>query len=275
MDDEQLITLWLHGKSANTRDAYLRDICTFSDFVDVPFPQVRLVDLQQYDLSLERYKASTRARKISAVKSLLSFGHQFGYLPSNVGASVKTPRSKDTLSERILDEDTVQDLIASEPDPRNRLIMSVLYLTGMRVSELCEITWRDVGRQPAGLQINIFGKGGRTRTVLLPKYLDTPLAGLSSAAAPDDPVFASKKTGGPLHRSQVYRIVRRAAHRVGLAGKVSPHWLRHAHASHALDNGAPTHLVQATLGHRSMATTGRYAHARPRDSSARYIRLRS
>jgi integrase/recombinase XerD len=66
--------------------------------------------------------------------------------------------------------------------------------------------------------------------------------------------------------------VRRAAKRAELEvkTKVSPHWLRHAHATHALERGAPIHLVQATLGHASVATTGRYLHARPTDSSARY-----
>jgi integrase/recombinase XerD len=67
--------------------------------------------------------------------------------------------------------------------------------------------------------------------------------------------------------------VRQAARRAGLALPVSPHWLRHAHASHALDRGAPLHLVQATLGHTSIATTGRYLHARPRESSSRFLGL--
>lgn len=65
--------------------------------------------------------------------------------------------------------------------------------------------------------------------------------------------------------------MRAAAQRAGIPAPVSPHWLRHAHASHALDRGAPIHLVQATLGHASMTTTGHYAHARPEDSSARYL----
>ena len=84
------------------------------------------------------------------------------------------------------------------------------------------------------------------------------------------PVFESRQ-GGPLSAVQVLRIVRKAAQRAGLELAVSPHWLRHAHASHALDHGAPIHLVQATLGHASVATTGRYLHARPSDSSARYL----
>ena len=70
---------------------------------------------------------------------------------------------------------------------------------------------------------------------------------------------------------EVHRIVKAAAARAGLSAAVSAHWLRHAHASHALDRGAPIHLVQATLGHSSVATTGRYLHARPNDSSSRYL----
>lgn len=77
--------------------------------------------------------------------------------------------------------------------------------------------------------------------------------------------------GGHLDRTQVYRIVKAAASRAGIEGNVSPHWLRHAHASHSLDRGAPLHLVQATLGHSSVATTERYLHARPNDSSAMYL----
>src|ERR1700680_491265 len=86
-------------------------------------------------------------------------------------------------------------------------------------------------------------------------------------------VFASRKGGGHLDRSQVLRIVQQAARRAGIRRKVSPHWFRHAHASHAMDRGAGIHLVQATLGHASITTTGKYLHARPKDSSARFLGL--
>ena len=83
-------------------------------------------------------------------------------------------------------------------------------------------------------------------------------------------MFRSRK-GGHLDPSAVHRIVKAAAERAGLSEEVSAHWLRHGHASHSLERGAPIHLVQATLGHASVATTGRYLHARPTDSSARYL----
>lgn len=269
-DDECLIALWLHGKSENTRDAYFRDILLFTDFVDKPLPRVSLGDIQAYADSLAEYKASTRARRLSSLKSLLAFGHRLGYLPVDVGALVKPPPVKDTLAERILTEQDMAAIIRSEPNARNRLILDLLYKSGMRVSELCALTWRDVREGRGGLQVTVFGKGGRTRVVLLPPGLSARLAASRGETDASDAIFQNNE-GAALHRSQVYRIVRSAARRVGLAEPVSPHWFRHAHASHALDHGAPTHLVQQTLGHASLATTGRYTHARPKDSSALYI----
>ena len=109
--------------------------------------------------------------------------------------------------------------------------------------------------------------------MLLPASLLRELAAYRGDAPDEAPVFRSREGGasGRLSPSQVHRVVKAAARRAGLSGAVSAHWLRHAHASHALDRGAPIHLVQATLGHASVATTGRYLHARPNDSSARYL----
>ena len=81
----------------------------------------------------------------------------------------------------------------------------------------------------------------------------------------------TSRSGKHLDPGRVCVIVRRAAEQAGIAAKVSPHWLRHAHASHALDHGAPIHLVQAALGHSSVATTSAYLNARPGDSSARFL----
>jgi hypothetical protein len=89
-------------------------------------------------------------------------------------------------------------------------------------------------------------------------------------AGDNDPIFRSQR-GGHLDESQVWHIVRDAAVRAGIRGNVSPHWLRHCHASHSLERGADVNLVSQTLGHSSIAVTGRYLHARPSDSSARYL----
>jgi site-specific recombinase XerD len=83
--------------------------------------------------------------------------------------------------------------------------------------------------------------------------------------------LALARTGRQQQRARRNYVLLRLLYAAGLAERPSPHWLRHAHATHALERGAPIHLVQATLGHASVATTGRYLHARPTDSSARYL----
>jgi integrase/recombinase XerD len=119
--------------------------------------------------------------------------------------------------------------------------------------------------------VTVWGKGEKERTVVVSATTWAALQALRRPGdGPDDPVFRSRK-GGRLSPAQAWRIVRKAAKRAGVELPVSPHFLRHAHASHALERGAPIHLVQATLGHASVATTGRYLHARPEDSSSRYV----
>ena len=125
-------------------------------------------------------------------------------------------------------------------------------------------------------QVIVYGKGSKTRVVPLTSLLWQELLAGRAEAELDEPVFASRNQGGHLSTTQVGRIVKAAALRTpGLdprvAQRVSPHWLRHAHASHALERGAPIHLVQQTLGHASIATTGMYLHAKPSDSSARFL----
>lgn len=301
-DDQHLVRLWLHGKSANTRDAYERDLRAFVDFADAPLQHITLQHLQDWadHLADSDLAASTRARKLSAVKSLLTFGHKLGYLLYNVGAAVSPPKAKDTLAERILPEAAVHRVLAVADglaergrftDRRNALALRLFYASGGRVSELAGLCWRDCverggaassdrGR-PTG-QITLFGKGGKTRRVLLSTDTWAVLDAHRHREAErgfaegDHPVLRSRKaapdgSARPLTRQQLWRVVKNLGRRAGLPGAVSPHFFRHAHASHALDRGAPPHLVQQTLGHASLQTTSRYTHARPDDSSARYL----
>jgi len=266
----QLLELWLHGRGPHTRRAYRADISRFLASAGKPLGQVTLADLQAFADSLTALAPTSRARALSAVKSLLAFGHRLGYLPFDVGGALRLPPSKATLTERILEEGDVHRLIALEPDARNHALLRLFYASGVRVSELCALRWRDVQTRREGGQVTIYGKGAKTRAVVLPSGPWRELAGIRGAAGPDGPVFISR-VGGALSTSQAWRIVRAAAIRAGIPANVSPPWLRHAHASHALDRGAPIHLVQATLGHSSVATTGKYLHARPTESSGKYL----
>ncbi len=268
--DEQLLRLWLHGRPATTTRAYVADIDRFRAFVGKPLGSVTVGDVQAFSDTLDGLSDASRARKLSAVKSLLSFGHRIGYLPFDVDRPVRLPRIKDTIAERILPEDTVLAMITLEPGQRNRALLRLLYGAGLRVSELCGLRWRDFQERDDSAQVTVFGKGGRTRHVLLSQGTWEVLSAIRGDAGEEAPVFVSRK-GSPLSTSQAFRIVRAAARRAGVEKDVSPHWLRHCHGSHALDRGAAVHLVQATLGHSSVATTGRYLHARPTESSSKYL----
>ena len=271
--DDQVVAMWLHGRPETTRRVYRTEFDRFMVHTGKPLAQVTVGDVQAYADSLSHLKPRSQARALSAIKSLLTFGQRIGYLQFNVGAPVRLPRIKNDLAERILPEEAVSRMVHLEPSPRNRMILRLLYAAGLRVSELSGLVWRDVQpRDQDGGQVTVYGKGGKTRAVRIYNGTFTALQALRGDAALDEPVFQSRK-GGALDPSQVHRIVRAAAKRAGLEETVSPHWLRHAHASHSLDRGAPIHLVKETLGHASVATTGGYLHARPSESSGKYLGL--
>ncbi len=265
-----MIGLWLDGRPATTRRAYAADCRALQACLGVPLRTATLGDLQAFAANLARLAPASQARRLAAAKSLFSFGHRLGILPFDTARPLRLPKVKNVLAERILEEAEVLKLIALEPDRRNHALLRLLYLAGLRLSEAAGLAWRDLRKRGAGGQVTVFGKGGKTRVVLLPAGLWRELMALRGEAAEAAPVFRSRE-GGPLDPSQIHRLVKAAARRAGLARAVSAHWLRHAHASHALDRGAPLHLVQATLGHADLKTTGRYAHARPTESSATYL----
>jgi integrase/recombinase XerD len=274
--DRELIEVWLHGRSVHTQRAYRADIERFCGSVGKALADVTLVDLQRFADSLRELAPGSRYRTLSAVKSLLAFGHRTGYLPVDVGRALRLPGVRSRLNERILSEADLHRMLNLEPDRRNRAILTLLYASGVRVGELCGLCWRDLQPNGEGGQITVWGKGSVTRSVQLPAAVWKLVMKLrSEEAGADDPVFVSRKKrgGGRLQPLAVLRIVRTAARRAGIALPVSPHWLRHAHASHALDRGAPIHLVQATLGHANINTTGRYLHARPKESSSGFLGL--
>ena len=301
----QLVALWLHGKSPETVRSYEYDIRCFIGFMtgkkaqlvtlnDLDLRTVKLNDVQAYIdfLIHKKYSPASLNRQLAAVKSLFAMAFDCGYLAFNAPARVKGVKQKDDLAERILSEFETMQLLAtasrkvvkrtnkskSNLSPkekialRNYLLLEFLYYTGARVSEVARLTWRDIKANRNGLgQVTLFGKGGLTRTVLLSKSLYRNLLSTRTSKNPKAAVFASRKGDKPLQARQIRKIVNDTAAEAGLSGSVSPHWLRHSHASHSLDRGAPPQLVQQTLGHQSLHTLTRYAHARPSDSSGLYL----
>ena len=272
---EQLVCLWVHGKSLTTQKLYRRVSGLLLGAVGKPAQYLTLGDLQNFADTLEARGLSTSSRRtyIAVVKSLLSFGHKTGLIQINAGAALNTPKPKDTLSQKILTEAEVRMLIASEPGERNRLIFKVFYYAGLRVSELCSLNWEDLTSNGESGELLIYGKADKTRVVLLPRQLYAELLSSRGNAGNLEPIFRSRKKsdGGRLNPVSVTHLVKAAAVRVGLSEKASAHWLRHCHASHALNRGAPIHLLSQTLGHASVATTSKYLHAKPNDSSGLYL----
>ena len=269
--DTHLIGLWIaNHRSASTRKAYQCDAAKFVAFVNAkPLRQVTVGDVIEFGQSLTTLAPASQKRTVNSVKSLLSFGERVGYLPVNVGAVVETVAVKDTLAERILEESDVLRMIALASH-KDAVLLRTLYASAGRVSEVSGLLWRDVITNGDGGQVVLYGKGGKTRSVLLSKATYRALLTLRNGADASSPVFKSQK-GSALSVTQIWRIVASAAKKAGIEGRVSPHWLRHSHASHALDRGASVALVRDTLGHSSIATTSKYLHARPQDSSALHL----
>ena len=276
-DDEMVIQLWLNkGKqSPNTQDAYQRDIGMFLAFLaGKSLRQVNILDLDAYAQSLVG-KPATINRRLTVVKSLFSFAHKTGYITVNVAWILDLQPNPSSLAQRILSEGQVLTMIALEPSVRNRTILRLLYLAGLRVSELVNLTWANlIERGNDQGQLHIVGKGTKERDILLRADIWQELLLLRQGSTEPE-VFLSRCRHGEgsrrLGRDRITKMVHKAAERAGIHQDVSSHFLRHSCASHALERGASIALVQQTLGHASLATTSRYTHVRPGASIADFL----
>lgn len=271
--DAQCVALWLHSKAARTQTEYRREIARFLAFTGAPLAWTTLQHVQDYADSLAGKSDSTRARAVATVKSLLAFSQRIGHTAFNVGACVPLPKIKETLGERILSQEEVQRLIISATG-RDKVLLRFLFCTGARCSEAVNLRWRDLSMDSEGRYIcTLLGKGHKTRHVVLTAGVTKEVQTLRRPEdGPDAPLFVSR-LGRPLSQSQVWRIVKREAIKAGIDRSPSPHWLRHAHATTALDRGCPLHVLTDSLGHSSMQVTSRYCHVRPGVSSSGFLGL--
>jgi len=175
-----------------------------------------------------------------------------------------------------LSREEVKRLIQAAPNFRAKTLLAFLYATGCRVSEAVRppgtpdtsprgLRWKNIRFEPDGwAYATLYGKGGKMRTVGVRPEVVAMLRKMNQSPSPDDPVF-------PVSRIAVFLLVRQCAKRAGIKKPVSPHWLRHSHAVHALERGAPINLVQATLGHARLDTTGVYLKIRPGRGTGEYL----
>ncbi len=175
-------------------------------------------NVQNWDTFLaKKYAPATRQRKLAAIKSLFSFAHQHQLLPPNPGQSVKIPKTKDAIAERILTEDEWMKLLYAEPNRQHQLMLQLLYETRARVSEFCSLKWRDIREKAdSAALVTLFGKGNKTRKVTIRPGLWQILKATKPAEAKgNDPLFLNYR-----HKAystvQVWRIVKAAGERVGI-----------------------------------------------------------
>jgi len=184
---------------------------------------------------------------------------------------------RDELAKRILSEAEVIRMIDRETDKRNHVLLHLLYHAGLRVSEVVKLKWEDVRETGNGAVLDVLGKGEKTRYVPISKGMYDELRGLNGAhLGKDRYVFQSRKGKYgvlPMDTRQVERIVLDAAKRAGIDGNVSPHWLRHSNATHAVSNKAPLSVVKESLGHASLVTTSRYLHVEPGEGTSQYLKV--
>jgi len=187
---------------------------------------------------------------------MLSWAHKTGYTLFNVGLPLRVPQAPKALHERILEQSDVLAIIGSADAGRDRALLRFLYASGCRISETLALRWIDL----RGTRCHIKGKGSRERTVTVSQAVATELRSLRWSKDDEaSPVFKSCR-GNRLDPADARRILREAS--CCVVANPTPHWFRHANASHALDNGAPVHLVQKSLGHANVSTTSAYLHCK-------------
>jgi site-specific recombinase XerD len=286
--DRELLNVWLKSHrdgSPHTVRVYQRVGGRFLSALGAAGADLRRATVEDVQAALEamRSKAdgspvrpATVNTYVAAVKSFLGFAHRVGFTRFNAGPLIKLKRAPRQVAQRIMGEVDVRLLIRAAQAGRDQLLLETGYFGGLRVSELVNLTWSQAIRRDNGeAQLSIVGKGDKAREVLVPEHIAARLLASRGDAPASAPVFGSvRRQGQPLTERAVNYMVKAAAKRAGVNPAVSVHWLRHAHASHAIDNGAPITLVSATLGHADLKTTSVYAHARPGESSGRYLKTK-
>ncbi|WP_300029791.1 site-specific tyrosine recombinase XerD [uncultured Roseobacter sp.] len=289
MSNDHWISAFLEAQSAelgaarNTLLAYGRDLQAFDTWLQADskdFTQVTRDDVEAYLIRCdgEGLSRATRARRLSAIKQLYRFAFEEGWRSDNPAIQVSGPgrdkRLPKTLSEEEVDRLLQAARTAGRAGPdrlRNTCLMELLYATGMRVTELVSLPVSATRGDPRMLLIS--GKGGKERMVPLSPPARTALSAWLEVRDATEAerrqkgeqasrfLFASRGKSGHLTRHRFYALIKELAVAGGVSpGKVTPHTLRHAFATHLLANGADLRSIQTLLGHADVATTEIYTH---------------
>jgi integrase/recombinase XerC len=261
--------------STHTLRAYGDDLKVFWEFLEAQFevntPQSispAMVRSWMASMSLIKMQPRSINRKISSLKSYFKFCLQQGIIASNPAKSVQVLKSRKRLPTYV-EEDSMEKLLRNTPFPDDRtgiteyLIVSLLYHTGMRVSELVNLKMSQVDIPRS--QIKVLGKGNKERIIPIGKGLVEKIGEyLQKRNENPDEIFADALVltgkGKAFSSRQIYDIVKKHLSTVTTAEKKSPHVLRHSFATHLTGNGAELNAVKELLGHSSLAATQVYTH---------------
>ncbi|MDP4002660.1 site-specific tyrosine recombinase XerD [Methylobacterium sp. NEAU K] len=266
------------GAGANTLTAYRRDLEDYLAYLareGIALEEAETRSLRAFvaDLETRGLKASSAARRLSCVRGFHKFLYAEGYAEADPSLAVSGPRRGRTLP-KVLSIAEVDGLLAAaqaaaapdrEPGPARRgrrmvCLLELLYATGLRVSELVALP-RTAGATRERYLI-VKGKGGRERLVPLTEAARAAMANHLASVPEESPwLFPADSESGHLTRQAFARDLKAVAVAAGLRpDRVSPHVLRHAFASHLLQNGADLRIVQELLGHADISTTQIYTH---------------
>ena len=218
-------------------------------------------------------EARTLGRKLASLRSFLQLMERRGHVSSNVARLVRTPKAPRPLP-NVLPIDHVFALLDTpqEPNPeaagswlrqRDQAILELFYASGVRVSELAALDVQSIDL--AAGTMRVLGKGNRERQVFFGKtaaqtlrdYLEArELGGLGQS----EPALFLNRHGQRLSTRGVQLLIKKHCRRTGISTRTSPHTLRHAFATHLLDNGADLRSIQELLGHQQLSTTQKYTH---------------
>ena len=259
--------------AANTIAAYGRDMQRFSSWIGRRnLKSLTVSDLSKYigTLTESGLAPSSVSRNVVAVRTFFKYLQLEGIVQANPAELIATQkmwqRVPSVLSTRQVDQFLHAPRKHDSFWQRDIAILEVLYATGCRASEVCAIRMRDLSLSEKHLRCE--GKGGKQRMVpigtqaiaAINRYVEE-LRGTLVARSPHPPeaLFLSR-SGRPLDRIQLWRLVKFYARRVGIDSSISPHSLRHSFATHLLAGGADLRQVQEMLGHASIQTTQIYTH---------------
>ncbi len=254
--------------SPNTLDAYRRDLAALAQWATTQ-GQADLLHLQgehvrAFVAAEHRRGLSPKSlqRRLSACRSFYGWWLKQGRITASPAAAIRAPKAPRRLPQ-VLDPDEAKALVEVPTDAplglRDRALLELFYSSGIRLSELCGLRWRDLDLVDA--LVTVLGKGSKQRSVPLGSHARTALAHwrASTGAGTDAPVFPGRGGGAITPRAVQLRI-RLLAQRQGLFKRVHPHLLRHSFASHILESSGDLRGVQELLGHADIATTQIYTH---------------